>query len=266
MTLSGAPPRDDGAASSLPAAALPFEYLSARREGVRGYAHPQDAATDEYDTVLGRGFSVVAERRVLHDGQVFVRTRDRRYVLERDLRPVRGSDFRGTRVGAGGLAAVGFQVEGRVVRPRLQPPPQQVAPGERWLDVDLQRQVLVAYEGTRPVFATLISSGRRDRTPRGTFRIWVKLLSSDMRDRERHELERRYSLEAVPWVQYFEGDFGLHAAFWHDRFGEPMSRGCINLSPGDARWLFQFTRPPMPPGWEAVLPVSPGRATAVRVW
>ncbi len=293
---------------ALPDAALPYEHLSVRREGARGYARPEDAATDEYDTAYAKGFTVVARERVEHEGVAFVRTRRGHYVRARDLRPVRGSDFAGVELGERPLSSVAFVIskrasvrddQGRALRelPRLsklevlgqegerlriaggglvdasatvQPSaatrPDEVAADELWVDVDLGRQVLVAYRGARPIFVTLISSGkprRRTETPRGRFRIWVKLISSDMRDRERHELEQSYALEAVPWVQYFEGGYGFHAAFWHERFGEPMSRGCINLSPADARTLFQLTRPALPAGWEAVLPADRARSTLV---
>jgi hypothetical protein len=305
---------DEPAAGSDPApgrAPLPHEYLSAKREGVRVYAHPQDAPTDEYDTVLGKGFSVVAVDRVRRDGEVFVHTAGNRYIRERDLRPVRGSAFSGAQLSVGALRGLAFVIAddapvlarpdgavlrklprlsrvhvvravdhmlalrsgglvaaAHVTRPRPAPPPDDLKPGERWIDVDLERQTLVAYEGARPVFATLVSTGKRRRkttTPRGEFRIWVKLLSSDMRDRERPELQRRYGLQAVPWVQYFEGSYGLHAAFWHERFGQPMSQGCVNLSPADARTLFHFTRPKLPQGWEAILPADPAEATRVVV-
>jgi hypothetical protein len=174
----------------------------------------------------------------------------------------------------GGGGVLGFSdggvIDARAVRrPALHAPPARVGAHERWIDVDLARQVLVAYEGATPVFATLISSGRERagaRTPRGAFRIWVKLQSSDMRDHEAYELERSYAIEQVPWVQYFEQGYGLHAAFWHDRFGEPHSRGCINLSPRDARWLFEFTAPVLPLGWFAVRPAAgdPGTWVVVR--
>lgn len=170
----------------------------------------------------------------------------------------------GTLLLAGGQAIAA----GAVRRPALHAPPPQVQPRERWIDVDLERQVLVAYAGAVPLYATLISSGRSrkaTRTPRGAFRIWVKLRSSDMRDREAYELERSYSLEQVPWVQYFEQGYGLHAAFWHDRFGERQSRGCINLSPRDARYLFEFTQPALPPGWFAIRPTPDHPGTLVVV-
>jgi hypothetical protein len=156
-----------------------------------------------------------------------------------------------------------------VVRPELREPPAGVAPGERWIDVDLTRQVLVAYAGDKPVFATVISSGRdqpKTRTPLGEFRIWVKLRSSDMRESDVPAFEQSYAVEQVPWVQYFKDGYGLHAAFWHDRFGEKRSRGCINLSPHDARWLFEFTGPELPAGWLAARAVDgvPGTRIVVR--
>jgi hypothetical protein len=156
----------------------------------------------------------------------------------------------------------------RLRRPSLREKPAEVAATEPWIDVDLERQLLVAYRGDEPVFATLISSGKPQpgaATPRGAFRIWVKLRSSDMRDRERPALEQSYALEDVPWVQYFAGNYGLHAVFWHDRFGERHSRGCINLAPADARFLFDFTEPQLPPGWHAVHPEVDGAGTLVVI-
>ena len=148
--------------------------------------------------------------------------------------------------------------------------PRSVGPDERWLDVDLTTQVLVAYEGDRPVYATLVSGGRgpagsRSATPIGEHRIWVKLATSDMDDLQRSDVEQNYAIEAVPWVQYFEGANGLHAAFWHDDFGRPRSHGCVNLSPRDARFLFAFTEPRLPPGWTAVLPTPGHPGTLIRV-
>jgi hypothetical protein len=45
----------------------------------------------------------------------------------------------------------------RVAKP--MPPPAGVKPGERWLDVDLDLQIVVAYEGDLPVYATMMSTG-----------------------------------------------------------------------------------------------------------
>ncbi len=54
--------------------------------------------------------------------------------------------------------------------------------------------------------------------------------------------KRFYYLEDVPWTMYFDKARALHGTFWHNRFGWPQSRGCVNLSPGDANWLFQWAK------------------------
>ncbi|MCU0681404.1 MAG: L,D-transpeptidase [Polyangiaceae bacterium] len=126
--------------------------------------------------------------------------------------------------------------------------------GERWLDVNVTKQTLVAYEGTRPVFATLVSTGEAGlgdpettrSTKRGIFRVYAKYRTTTM---DSDETGEEFELRDVPYVQYFHQGYALHAAYWHDRFGTPRSHGCINLTPADAKWLFGFTSPAVPAGW-----------------
>jgi lipoprotein-anchoring transpeptidase ErfK/SrfK len=63
--------------------------------------------------------------------------------------------------------------------------------------------------------------------------------------------EGSFELRDVPYVEYFSSGYALHAAYWHDVFGEARSHGCINLSPIDAHQLFMWTDPPVPEGWHA---------------
>lgn len=158
-------------------------------------------------------------------------------------------------------------------RPRLSPVPNEAqADGAmaRWIDVELASQTLVAYEGQKPVFATLVSTGKGpprsdSATHPGVFRIWVKLASTKMDNLENEEAENHYAIEDVPWVQFFDKAIGLHAAFWHRDFGHVHSHGCVNLAPLDARWLFAFTGPRLPAGWTASLPTRIEPGTVVRV-
>lgn len=129
--------------------------------------------------------------------------------------------------------------------------PEQVGDRERWIHVDLDQQVLVAYEGDQPMFATLVSTGREGfETPVGTYRIQSKHVSTTMDDTNAGD--ESYSIEDVPWTMYFEGSYALHAAFWHDRFGRPRSHGCVNLAPADARWVFMFSSPELPAGFHGM--------------
>ncbi len=125
--------------------------------------------------------------------------------------------------------------------------PKDLKPNERWIDLDLSDQTLVAYEGERPVFATVVSTGRSGfPTPTGEFRIYAKHVTVTMDDTEAGA--EAYSIEDVPWVQYFKDSYALHGAFWHKRFGRVRSHGCVNLSPKDAKRLFQWTGPSIPSG------------------
>lgn len=127
-------------------------------------------------------------------------------------------------------------------------PPPTTTSTERWIDIDLDAQTLVAYEGEVPVYATLISSGtRRNQTPTGIHRIWIKFSETSMSGRMGES--DAYSVATVPWTQFYEGDFALHTSYWHDHFGEERSHGCVNLAPRDARFLYFWTDPQVPPGW-----------------
>ena len=122
------------------------------------------------------------------------------------------------------------------------PRPEGVGPGEKWIEVNLYEQTLAAYEGDRMVYATLVSSGLPWwKTETGLFRIWTKVKMGKMSGRDGYA--DYYYLEDVPWTMYFHNAFALHAAYWHDRFGFPHSHGCVNLSPQDARWLFDWATP-----------------------
>lgn len=135
---------------------------------------------------------------------------------------------------------------------KLRRPPG-VGPEERWVHVDLSEQVLVAYQGDKPVFTTLVSTGKEPgMTPVGVHRLQSKHIATSMRDQPVED--DAYSIEDVPWTQYFHNSVALHGAFWHGGFGLVRSHGCVNLSPADARWLFGFTEPHLPDGWHAMSP------------
>ena len=162
----------------------------------------------------------------------------------------------------------GWMKPAALAQPTKVAPPRGVGRTDRWIDIDIEKQTLVAYEGSTPLFATLVSTGRDtkdSRTPIGVFQIWVKLDYSDMDDLERTDVDKNYAIQDVPWVQFFKGSYGFHAAFWHNDFGRRRSHGCINLSPADARYLFSFTHPVLPPGWNAILPIPEDHPTTVQV-
>jgi hypothetical protein len=152
------------------------------------------------------------------------------------------------------------------------PPPTDLVAGERWVDVDLTTQTLVAFEGTTPVYATMVSTGKRNdddkdkdhKTPPGSFRIREKHIAATMDGDVASD--GPYSIEDVPWIMYFNGSYALHGAFWHGNWGHTQSHGCVNLSPLDAKAMFGWTEPRLPEGWHGVMSTTekPGSRVIVH--
>jgi lipoprotein-anchoring transpeptidase ErfK/SrfK len=134
----------------------------------------------------------------------------------------------------------------------LAPISADVPAGEKRIEISLALQSLTAFEGDQVVLRTQISSGVRNsgaaglptETPTGTFNVNSKLPAKYMGDnRLTDTLGDRY-LPGVPWTLFFaEGGYAIHGAYWHNNFGAPMSRGCVNMRPADAQWLYRWVTP-----------------------
>jgi len=113
-------------------------------------------------------------------------------------------------------------------------PPDVVAAGVHWIDVNLTQQMVYAYAGDTVVNSFLVSTGTwLHPTITGSYHIYVKLRYTDMSGPD-------YYLPNVPYTMYFFQGYGLHGTYWHHNFGTPMSHGCVNLSIPDSAWLYNF--------------------------
>jgi lipoprotein-anchoring transpeptidase ErfK/SrfK len=132
---------------------------------------------------------------------------------------------------------------------------------EKWIDVDLSEQRVVAYQGTRPVRAFIVSTGLpRTPTVQGEFRIRMKVRAQTMSG-------PGYYLPNVEWVQYFYDEYSFHGTYWHNKFGQPMSHGCVNMTNDDARWLFDWAGPAFDhdgPTWQRPAKDNPGTLVVVH--
>jgi len=130
-------------------------------------------------------------------------------------------------------------IEGRkvaIVTPNTTPPEGMT--GDRWIEVNLEEQTLAVYDNRELVFATMIATGVEPFWTRpGIFQISEKKETETMRNNDPADF---YFLENVPYTMYFDGARALHGAYWRTRFGYPQSHGCVNLSVGDAHWLFNW--------------------------
>lgn len=122
---------------------------------------------------------------------------------------------------------------------------------EKRILVDIGRQAMHCYEGSQEVYYCRISSGalfdyqgnKVDawETPYGRHPIWRKLISLHMSG---GTTGGGWDLPGIAWTTLFVGSgVAIHSTFWHNNFGVPMSHGCVNASPEDARWVFRWTTP-----------------------
>ncbi|WP_158685327.1 L,D-transpeptidase family protein [Microbacterium halophytorum] len=111
---------------------------------------------------------------------------------------------------------------------------------ERSLEVDLSAQQAYAIENGEVVKSFTISSGLPGHeTDQGHFRISSKLEIQDMSSPDPEGTP--YLQPDVPWVMYFNQDEGFHGAYWHNNFGSPASHGCVNMTPSEAKWLYDWS-------------------------
>jgi len=153
-----------------------------------------------------------------------------------------------------------YYVRGEHVRlltpEELVPLSPNLALADKRVEVNLNEQMVVAYEKGNLVYATRASTGGRLRsgtytTPDGTFKTFHKRPTRHMAAGD--IAASGFDLPGVPWVIYIkENGISLHGTYWHNDYGRPRSHGCINLTPQAAKWLYRWTLPTVPMDKELV--------------
>jgi hypothetical protein len=121
------------------------------------------------------------------------------------------------------------------------------------IEVDLKKQISTAFEYDQPVFSARVSTGAvltlsdgtviDGRTDVGEHNVFLKILGQRMNGGSAGDANY-YNLPGVSWVSYFTGGgIAFHGTYWHNDYGRPRSRGCVNMLPEDAKWVFRWTQP-----------------------
>jgi lipoprotein-anchoring transpeptidase ErfK/SrfK len=128
-----------------------------------------------------------------------------------------------------------------VVTPATQnPEPQTISlekaipTPQRWIEVNLAKQRLIAREGEKTIYTIPISSGKQKTpTKEGTFTVQRKLRTSRMKGKD-------YDISDVPYTMYYSGSYAIHGAYWRNKFGRRASHGCVNLPVTQAKKLYSW--------------------------
>lgn len=140
--------------------------------------------------------------------------------------------------------------------------------------VDVTHQTLSCFEGQTEVYFCRVSTGAKydmygnvvDKwaTPVGKHRITRKYISLQMSG---GTTGAGYDLPGIAWTSIFAtGGVAIHSTFWHHNYGDPVSHGCVNCLPQDAKWIFRWSTPEVvyDPGMLDVT-VSGDASTSVEV-
>jgi len=133
----------------------------------------------------------------------------------------------------------------------VSPISPNVDPEQKRIVVNIWGQTLSCFEGETEIHFAKISSGalwdawgnrvEEWATPVGESPIWRKAISLPLSG---GSASAGWSLPAVGWVSLFVGTgVAIHSTYWHNNYGEPSSRGCVNASPEDAKWIFRWSQP-----------------------
>jgi lipoprotein-anchoring transpeptidase ErfK/SrfK len=146
----------------------------------------------------------------------------------------------------------------------LTPLSPEVPDEEKLIHVDLETQMVTAFEGEKIVLSVRCGSGGRGtETPKGEWRTYHKGPSVHMTDYDDAGVNL-YSLPGVPWVAFFTGaGHAFHGTYWHNDYGISRSNGCVNLPSSISKWLYRWTSPVVPPTVDYLH--LPGQGTRVVI-
>ena len=104
------------------------------------------------------------------------------------------------------------------------------------IKVNLAKQNLEYSFGDKILGSFAISSGvKRMSTPKGQFTVLAKIPS-------KHYLGSNYSYPNTKWNLSFKTGYYIHGAYWHNKFGQVMSHGCVNVAYENMEYLYWWAQ------------------------
>ncbi len=122
---------------------------------------------------------------------------------------------------------------------------------DKRVEIDVNHQIMSCYEGKDEVYFCRVSTGAKYNMYGSVVDKWVTPLGPHIATRKFISLQMSggttgagYDLPGIGWTVIFAtGGVAIHSTFWHNNFGDPVSHGCVNTSPADAKWVFRWIMP-----------------------
>ncbi|HNY99791.1 MAG TPA: L,D-transpeptidase [Anaerolineaceae bacterium] len=152
-----------------------------------------------------------------------------------------------------------FWADAEAFRPILENDIAPIRPDvtDKRIEINLTKQTLSCFEGQQEVHFCRISSGAKFDAEGNVVDKWATPVGDyHVINRKFHSLHMAggsaasgYELFAVSWVSIFAtGGVAIHSTYWHNNYGEPMSHGCVNVRPDDAKFIYRWSLPNVPYG------------------
>ena len=126
------------------------------------------------------------------------------------------------------------KLTGQTPPPTTPKPPIAQPSDSKWIEIILSEHTLIAWQDGQPALTTIVAIGKRSTpTVKGTFRIYAKYRYKDMAG-------PGYYQPRVPHAMFFYGGYSIHGTYWHKKFGQSVSHGCVNVNLTDAAWLYAW--------------------------
>lgn len=137
--------------------------------------------------------------------------------------------------------------------------PEFVTEGAKWIDLSLALQTLTLYEGRKPIYTTLVSSGKdvlgdpatSASTMQGTFTITRKAISTTLDPRE---VEQAFDVLDAPYALEFSPGFAIVGSYWGEPAGEARNFHNVTVTPVDAHRVFHWAGAEVPEGFRWFAP------------
>lgn len=114
---------------------------------------------------------------------------------------------------------------------------------DKYILINVAEQRLYAYEHGVLINTFLTSTGTfQAPTPIGKFAVTDKLLWHDYQWSYGPNHPSNYFLPDVKYNLRFLPHYYIHSAYWHNNFGNRMSRGCVNMRLEDAEWIYNWAQ------------------------
>ncbi len=228
---------------------LPFAWNRAKKPIAKYQRNDDGSFSATSETIASKAHVEIGDAQIEKDGMIF-------YELRKEP---------GRWVGKNADGAKALDVDLVVTRP-VTALPKTIGPNQKWIEAKIAAGTLTAYVGLKPVRSTLFSPGKGGpplkeykfpedhskyaTTATGRFPLEWKERVATMSN-EKGEPKVLWFTD-VPNQQYLKAPLAMHVAYWHEDFGKRKSAECLNVSPIDGQWLFSWTLPQLPEGWNAV--------------